>query len=309
MLLPALMYIFFGVQMASLAAQINTAPLPAPLPEWQKAAGGKLEFEVAAVRLSKPGTPWKSNVVLNGRDGPAPVGNLLTANSNLLSYIVFAYKITDVSQFRELNSQLPEWAHTDGLDIEARSETTPTRDQLRLMVQSLLADRLKLAMHVETRKHPVFALTLIKPGELGPQLHPHPANKPCINPASMPSQPLAAGAHPLYCGSSVWNSGGQMHLRMVDVTMDRTAGYLSTWAVEAGEAVEPHVGVDRTGLSGSFDLDSEFVPHSTGPGSEADVAGPTFAGALRNQLGLKLVEEKGLVSIFVIDHIERPSPN
>ena len=50
---------------------------------------------------------------------------------------------------------------------------------MRLMMQSLLEDRFKLAVHWETRVVPVFAVFLARPGELGPQLKPHPSDSPC----------------------------------------------------------------------------------------------------------------------------------
>jgi len=63
------------------------------------------------------------------------------------------------------------------------AEGGPTKDQMRLMIRSLLADRFKLAVHTETRQVPVLAFVLAKPGGVlgkpGPQLQPHPADVPC----------------------------------------------------------------------------------------------------------------------------------
>jgi uncharacterized protein (TIGR03435 family) len=58
---------------------------------------------------------------------------------------------------------------------------------MRLMMQSLLADRFKLAVHFETREVPVLALTLVKPGKTGPQLHPHSEGPPCPEPGISPT--------------------------------------------------------------------------------------------------------------------------
>ena len=102
-----------------------------PMPEWQKAAGGKMEFEVASVRQSALDAPRRGYVDLLPFDGPPPASGLFSANLQLLNYMLFAYKIVDTSQTRQLMGQLPKWAETTQFNIEARSEVTPTRDQLR----------------------------------------------------------------------------------------------------------------------------------------------------------------------------------
>jgi len=99
---------------------------------------------------------------------------------------------------------LPKWLATERFAIEARvdGEGNPTKDQMRLMMQSLLADRFKLAVHFETEEVPVFALTLLKPGKLGPKLRLHADGPPCD--ARVPGDPPANGA--LAGGSEVFPS-------------------------------------------------------------------------------------------------------
>jgi hypothetical protein len=92
-------------------------------PDWQTAAGGRMAFEVASVRLAKPGTFTLPSVSL-GR------------------YIFFAYKLEGF-QAMAMQAQLPKWAD-DNYMIDAKAESNPTKDQMRLMMQSLLADRFKL---------------------------------------------------------------------------------------------------------------------------------------------------------------------
>jgi uncharacterized protein (TIGR03435 family) len=72
--------------------------------------------------------------------------------------------------------------------------------------------------------------------------------------------------------------------------------------------------LDRTGLTGKFDLIIEFAPRPkfTQPpdaSSQSSDTGPTFLEALKDQLGLKLESTTGPVDTLVIDHIEEPSPN
>jgi uncharacterized protein (TIGR03435 family) len=283
------------------------------MPQWQKAAGGKMEFEVASVRESTPDAPWRDTNDMMPFGGNPPQGSLFSANVPLYNYIIFAYRIFSMNQLVPLRAKLPDWANSTPFDIKARSESTPTRDQLRLMVQSLLEERFKLAMHTETRQGPVYALVLDKPGKLGPNLRQHPDNVPCANKTdTMPTDTVAA-AHPVFCGIDGWRTeSGQMHTRAVNVTMEEAAGFLSVMpGLEPVAMQDSRPIIDQTGLSGRFDIDLEFTPEVNGPSpdSQSDAGGTTAPGALKNQLGLKLVKQTGPVSVLVIDHVEKPSAN
>jgi uncharacterized protein (TIGR03435 family) len=82
----------------------------------------------------------------------------------------------------------------------------------------------------------------------------------------------------------------------------------------AGNVVDRPV-VDKTGLSGKFDFTVEFAPEMNDRRVDDESAfpaqstGPTFYEALREQLGLKLVPQKGMADVIVIDHLERPREN
>ncbi len=72
--------------------------------------------------------------------------------------------------------------------------------------------------------------------------------------------------------------------------------------------------LDKTGLTGKYDLVIDFVPQLNGPqplggDPQPDASGPTFLEALKEQLGLKLEPQTGPVDILVVDHAEEPSPN
>src|ERR1700751_2130804 len=73
-----------------------------------------------------------------------------------------------------------------------------------------------------------------------------------------------------------------------------------------GMAVIPRPVIDGTGLNGTFDFTLDWVPEFNAP---PDASGPNFREALRQQLGLKLEPQKGLVNILVIDRVEHPSAN
>ena len=101
-------------------------------------------------------------------------GGRLSVSFTLWTYISFADKLTaSMQQKRALLTRLPKWFDTDFFEIEARAEGNPTRDQMRLMMQSLLSERFKLTVHFESPVVPVLALTIVKPGKPGPKLRPH----------------------------------------------------------------------------------------------------------------------------------------
>jgi uncharacterized protein (TIGR03435 family) len=296
----AVLFIFVGLpQSASLFAQ----SAPSSLPQWQTAAGGKMDFEVASVKLDTSGDPPHADFPLDMGDNYPPTGGLFSVSRfSLSAYVGFAYKLTPY-QTQSLRSQLPKWAAMERFDIQARTAlANPTKDQMRLMMQSLLADRFKLAIHIETRKVPVFALVLAKPGKLGPQLVPHVDDPPCANaPPATPTERL-----PALCGTLLAQvvSG-----RMVVSARNLSMGYLANYLVVVGRLDRPIL--DETGLSGKFDLtmDAPDVPPPPGATVEPDPLGSTFFEALREQLGLKLESTQGPVEFYVIDHVEEPSPN
>jgi hypothetical protein len=173
--------------MAALAAPIAMGILYAPAiraqeaADWQKAAGGKMAFEVASVKPSSGKlVPAPSDYPLTTADDYHPNGGRFRADLSLWRFIQFAYKIWPAEeQAQETLAHLPKWIVTDSYSIDARAAGNPTKDQMRLMVQSLLADRFRLKVHFETHEASVQALTLIQPGKLGPKLRLHSDGPPC----------------------------------------------------------------------------------------------------------------------------------
>ena len=90
--------------------------------------------------------------------------------------------------------------------------------------------------------------------------------------------------------------GGRGRLIGRNVTMELLAAQL------AGRVFDRSV-VDRTGVTGGFDINLEWAP------DESPGVGPSIFTALQEQLGLKLEPQKGAVDLLVIDHVERPSAN
>jgi uncharacterized protein (TIGR03435 family) len=273
--------------------------------QWEVDAGGKLAFDVASVKQNKAemnGSNSSENVPLNAGDGFTPTGGLFRAtNIPLHWYIRFAYKL-ETTEFGEIIDELPRWATMNRYDIEARAAGDPNKDQYRLMMQALLADRFKLAVHFETKQMPVWGLVLNKPGKFGSGLRKHLDSVPCPD---GPHPPMLVdsveGGFPKPCGG-LFGVPSRVEGRVADgarnVTMAQIANDLSLGEFGPGRPV-----VDETGLEGNYDFVIEFTRDPNDP------VGPAFIDALKDQLGLRLVPGTRPLESIVVDHIEEPSKN
>jgi len=249
---------------------------PAKLPPMAKDA--KPAFEVATIKLSKPEQMGKGFGIRGRR--------VQTINTSIMDLIEFAYKV-QVKQV--LNA--PAWADTQKYDIsgEPDVEGQPTYDQLKIMIQALLADRFKLTFHRDKKELSVFALTV---GKTGSKLK--------------VSDESSATGHTLN-----FHPGAQGGLVFTarDASMH-----------ELGEAMEQTMldrpMSDQTGLTAKYDFDITFMPDDSMMGGIASKLPPPPAGAeippslftaFQDQLGLKLEPSKAPVEVLVVDHVEKPS--
>jgi uncharacterized protein (TIGR03435 family) len=276
---------------------------PAFVPDWQKAAGGKLSFAVASIKLADPTVKFTPNVILDVNDlfygGANPHGRLV-AQSSLRGYISFAYKLWPSREQEDaMVVGAPKWVGADQYVINAEAEGNPTKDQMRLMMQSLLTDRFKLAVHFEHRQNQVLALVLDRPGKTGPKLYVHPDDVPCdvakvtSDVFVLPCNIVQAVDRP---NNSILMSG--RNLTMFEIAKNLTPLWSSF----------PHPVVDQTGLEGRFDFALQWTRGSNNA-VPLDPQGTTIEDALRDQLGLKLKLTKASMDTLVIDHAERPTEN
>lgn len=305
-------------------AQLN------PNSEWETAAGGHLAFDVISIHPNKdPDTPSSVNVPYGPDDTYTDTGGLFTAaNWPVRALIAFAFKNT-TSQRNAFQASLPDWALSKGFNIEARIDKPHvTKDQMRLMVQSMLIQRFGLKVHYETRDVSVYAVELIKPGASGPGLRPHPNDDSCSAAASAirarpvadaeanpqsgpaaappPSEATLPSGFPIRCGTFVRMAPSQPYMRHEggrDLTM---AQIVSTFS-GMGNLGRPVV--DRTGLTGTYDWAMEFIDEREGHNPPPDAEGLNFKGALEKQLGMKLVSTKAPFEFLIVDHVEQPTEN
>jgi uncharacterized protein (TIGR03435 family) len=275
----------------------------------------KSAFEVASVRETKSGGKATSNIPLDRGEAYSPTGGLfLATNQPVVTLIIFAYKMKVSESFDGLMRKLPSWAITDRFDINARAESAaPSKEDVRLMMQTLLEDRFNLKVHRENRQMPVFGMYTAESGKMGLQLRPHSYASLCSTPLPSPTTgapvDTVVGLWPANCGDGAESRISKYRLREGGRNMTMSA--IADWMTGAGELERPIL--DRTGLSGTYDFTLEFDPESLDRDSISIAprsdSGPTFIEAIKEQLGLQLKKEEGASSIFVIDNIEHPSSN
>lgn len=236
-----------------------------------------LRFDVTSV---KPNTSGEQ-----GGSSKAQPGRYVGLNVTLKRVVGLAYR--PVQEF----VGGPDWINTDRFDIEGSVEGTPTQDQMLEMLRSLLADRFKLAVHRETKQMPAYALTLARgDGRLGAELH---AVPPCTLPPASPASPARR------CGGFAVGAGS---LKGTGVTMTQLA-------TELPSATEGRYVVDRTGLSGTFDVNLTWNADALSPTTTSAESAASIFAAIQEQLGLRLVSITTPIEVIVIDRADRPASN
>jgi uncharacterized protein (TIGR03435 family) len=234
-----------------------------------------------------------------------PGGRLTTQNAPLMMLIQNAYA---VQAFQVVGG--PAWINSEGYDIEAKPEGNADRQQMWLMLQTLLADRFKLALHRDTKELPVYALSVTKGG----LKQPPPKEGGCATFA--PDAPPPAPGAGIPCGKiRVMGLPSGVRMEGSKVPM---AELIRTLAMVLGRPV-----LDKTEFTTEFEVRLDFTPDETtaglpgaggpgdpgGPPPSTDPSRPSISAALQEQLGLKLAPAKGPVEVLVIDRVERPTAN
>ena len=231
--------------------------------------------------------------------GEQPGGRFVISGMSIAPAIREAYP-ADTSDL--INA--PDWALNEVYDLDARAAapTEVSREQMRLMLQAMLADRFKLAVHYETQERPVYAMVLARAdGRLGPGLRRSELDCEAIQAArragskeALPTTVL--GGPP--CGMSMRGTVG------MEVLMGGRP--LSALASSFGSGLG-RVVIDKTGLTGDYEVRLNYLPQPK-PDAPPD-APPNLFTALQEQLGLKLEPDRAPLKVLVIDRIEQPAEN
>jgi uncharacterized protein (TIGR03435 family) len=208
------------------------------------------------------------------RGGPPPFdpspGRLKMRSVGMLQMIIWAYKIAP------MQISNPQMLGQDRYDVAAVAAGPANTEEMRVMLQGLLAERFKLTMHRETKEMPAYALVVAKEG-----------------PKLVESKETD--------GSGVTPMTAKMGLSAKHAGLDLLAMFLA-------QPLRTPV-IDMTGLKGRYDFEfdiSAFVPLSR---EQADGPPPDPAFVLQSllpkQLGLRLESRKLPIEIFVIDKVEK----
>lgn len=271
-----------------------------------------MTFDVVSIHPSDSGKFKLPNFDLTPGDHWEHNGSLFVAEFPITTYIGFAYNLwLSPAQFENLVAHQPKWVGHENMAIVMRASGEPTKDQARLMMRSMLADRFKLVVHFETQTQPVLALTLGRSGRLGPHLRANAERVPCDEPFPRAMQGTDAGFESLLPppGCGLYRIVPRPdHMKMISarqITLPLVAAFISAYSKDDQPVV------DQTGLRGTYDFALEWrdvldLPTNTGDGAEPT---STLQESIEQQLGLKLTRTKIPMSVLVIDHVERPSEN
>jgi uncharacterized protein (TIGR03435 family) len=233
----------------------------------------KLAFDVADVQADKS---WETRMAIDFQAG----GRLSMHNVPMKVLIMFAYHLRAGAI-----SGGPGWIESERFDIVAKAAQTTRPDEMRRMLQTLLAERFRLVVHTDQKVMPAYALVA---GKSGPKMQRLPASE-----AALLTDQRCAPAE-----------GEPGHRRVVcrHLTMAALADTLQELSPRDFDVPV----VDQTGLEGVYDFQLDWAPSARPADVSADVAaGPTIFDAVAGQLGLKLERTRLPLPAIVVDSLER----
>jgi uncharacterized protein (TIGR03435 family) len=248
------------------------------------------EFDAASVKPNKSGSQMR-------RIQPKAGGRIEVENIPLKMLIGLAYNM-DRDQDRIVGG--PKWIESDSFDIIAKTgefpmNAPPPFDAVRVMLQSLLAERFKLATHKEDQPATVWNFVVAKGGPKMKEADP--ANRSGCKPA--PGDSTSSGVPMIN-----YTCQNTTMAQLVEGIRNVAGGYVDRPAV------------DLTGLKGAYDFVIKWTPRGAllaggGDGSAASdpSGGISFFDAIEKQLGIRMETGKAPMSVLVIDHVEQPSEN
>jgi uncharacterized protein (TIGR03435 family) len=225
-------------------------------------------FEVASVKMSATGA---SEGAGRGREiiTPSPAG-VTMRNVHLKSVVQWAYHM------QAIQVSGPGWLDDNRYDIVAKAAGETPVERQRVMMQTLLAARFKLAFHRETKEMPAYVFTVAKGGH---------KLKPSESEGEMEIKPSGTG---------------KMAAAFSRVTLAQLSEMISS-PLQA-------VVVDQTGLKGSYDFTLDMAAFMGGgdfrPTGIEDVI-TMIIQAANEQLGIKIEQKKVAAEVLIVDHAEK----
>lgn len=228
-------------------------------------------FELASVKASqKPVGPDSNNRLTYEHAG------VKFRNATLRCLVAEAYGL-------QLNQVLgPSWLDQREYDIEAKADRPATKEQLRVMLRTLLTERFKLMQHRETKDLRAYELVIDKAG--------------------LKIHAIEDGEAP---GTTAGHRFRGDFRRLADLLAVQLTIHVSDDPTQPGRASGPPPPVlDKTGLPGTYEFGLDIKPE---PGSDVFTIWQRF---LQDKLGLRIDSRRGPVDVLVVDGAEKvPTAN
>src|ERR1039457_3566337 len=260
------------------------------LAQAQEATGTRSVFDVASVKV----TATQSRRNSDGGPGTRDPGQYHFTRAELRDLIAIAYQVRDF----QILSKLP--LDRGNFDVVAKVPMGATRNQFREMMQNLLTERFHLNLHRESRDLPAWEMTIAKSGlklkesTVETEIEPIPAAPPKAR----------GGGFPVRVPN---NPGLTVRFTALDrIEVGRLAAQRQPVSALSGcckNEGDPPI-VDKTGLTGKYDLELEFARQSLSATVEAEMTSlPDFFKAAEQQLGLHFALKKLAFDVLVVDSV------
>jgi uncharacterized protein (TIGR03435 family) len=291
--------------------------------------GQQPAFEVASIKPSPPLNPadvaaGKLHVGISIDGARVDIGFLSLADLIPIAYKLKRYQVSG-----------PDWMPVQRFDILAKLPDGASEKQVPEMLQALLADRFKLAIHRENKERSVYALVVGKDGpklkEAAPSQTPSGGDDKTAGDGNGQVSLSRAGNGAVVSSPKMgktkvsMGANGTMHMEVEHMGMSDFAAMLAPF-------LDRPV-VDMTELKGNYQIaldvsmaDLRNVAKTAGMAIPGQA--PTGGDAARNpadaasepsgssifaavqQLGLKLESRKTSIEVIVVDHVEKnPTEN
>lgn len=212
-------------------------------------------FEVASIKVSQS----RDRASVNTSPGR------LTIDGSLSYILRWAYDL------KNYQLSAPGWLEMERYHVAAKAHGAAPVKDLKLMLQTLLTEQLKLESHREAKDFPVYALVVAKGG-------------PNLKESNEGGESVTETSKRLGAGGTSLRTSMVQFADLLD-----------------GSCPDPVV--DLTGLKGRYDFTLDISSYLGGmqPGDLPAVLNE----ALQKQLGLNLVHRKASLEVLVIDHVEK----
>jgi uncharacterized protein (TIGR03435 family) len=271
---------------------------------------------VASVRPAEP-VPAGQRFVFSGSTGGPGTRDPNTytcRNCPLTELVVQGYGL------KRFQIRAEDWMNTSRYDVNAKVPAGATKEQFRLMLQRLLAERFKLATHHESKEMDAYELVVAKNGPKFKESVDDPAGGPVPEPPPPGPLPKDKDGHVIVpSGATIFEVTNGVPWARMNAAKETMDSFVARLASFLRQPV-----FDATGLKGKYDFILNWTPDPVAMGAppppppvagEAPPAplasdGPTLFGAVQSQLGLKLESRKRQVDVLVLDHAEKvPTEN